>query len=95
MVGTELSGTFGNVEGTSDCFRAGEPVGKTVSTTRRWEFPIITTTNVDKRCRAEQSWSVQWLNKLGRAFGNEGRLLGVCHRRHRRDRGKDQSKYAI
>jgi outer membrane immunogenic protein len=71
VVGTELSGTFGRVEGTSNCFRAGAPVG---TTSTGGEFP--TTDTVVKGCRAEQNWSVQWLNKLGRAFGDQGRLLG-------------------
>jgi outer membrane immunogenic protein len=75
VVGTELSGTFGNVDGSTNCFRAGEPVG-TTTYVGGTEDERIRTETVDKRCHAKQEWSVQWLNKLGRAFGPEGRLLG-------------------
>jgi len=60
VVGTELSGTWGNVDGTADCFSGAT-------------FVPGPTEKVTRDCKGEQKWSVQWLNKLGVAHD---RLMG-------------------
>jgi opacity protein-like surface antigen len=68
VVGSELSATFGDVDGSrgeqNPCFTATPNV------------PSGTVTR-DRRCNAEQTWSVQWLNKLGLAHGRfMGYIMG-------------------
>ncbi len=62
VLGTELSGSWGNVEGNGNCFPS---------------FPNVTEPGFSETtdCRAKQNWTVQWLNKLGYTFGTDHRLL--------------------
>ena len=57
--GTEVSGSYGNVRGSGDCFPNSSD----------FLFPGET---LD--CKSKQDWSFQWLNRLGFAVG-DGRLL--------------------
>lgn len=66
VVGTELSGSWGDVDGNGNCFP-----GFQLGTPRDPTSSVSQTVN----CNAKQDWTVQWLNKLGYAFGGEGRLL--------------------
>src|SRR5262249_1605921 len=65
VVGTELSATWGNSDGTSSgtgldgrgCFRANAVRA------------LQATETVSRSCNVDQDWSVQWLTKLGVAYG--------------------------
>ncbi len=64
VLGTEMSFEAGNVRGTRDCLAQRAPSTATIQ---------LSTDKVV--CRAREPWQAHWTNKLGYAFGQEGRLL--------------------
>ncbi len=67
VIGTELSGSWGDVDGNSNCFRPDRPLLNEV------DGQFSERERLD--CGVSQDWTVQWLSKIGVAFGNQGRML--------------------
>ena len=61
VIGTELSASGGDIDAAGNCFSSAVLPG----------FGATGTLG----CKAKQDWTVNWLNKLGWAFGPEDRLL--------------------
>ena len=70
VVGTEVSASFGNVEGSGNCFQAGAaPFTNNLNVLGILNF----NERLTKDCSTKQEWSVQWLQKVGLT---QGRLFG-------------------
>lgn len=66
VIGTEISGSWGDVGGNGNCF-SGHALDYDEDGSPPWREKLD--------CRVQQDWTVQWLSKLGMAFGKEGRML--------------------
>jgi opacity protein-like surface antigen len=79
VIGTELSGSWGNVSGNGDCFTQGSS-GTFGPVSSGTPDPDVTTNAkhvVSLDCAEKQRWQANWLNKFGIAHGHwMGYLLG-------------------
>lgn len=64
VAGTEISGSWGNGDGSGNCY------GKF--------FDPLPSDNNKLSCNGGHDWTVQWLNKMGVAFGADNRMLAYA-----------------
>jgi len=78
VIGSELSGSWGNVSKNGDCFTQGSP--GTFGPVELFQTPgtiVSGKHTVSLDCAETQKWSANWLNKFGIAHGRwMGYLLG-------------------